>query len=188
MATSPNLELKFSTCVTSGCSSIEFSEQTGSYSLSNPGGYGGFNLHTDDFTEATLTVISPDNVETIYNLIPIGFPTTNTLLTYDIPVTYKDGKWTFIYTLSDGEDTFTVTKYSYFYCTTECCVNSKLANITTIGCDSCKDSVTEKEYIKMFIMLESLKNAARCGSESTFNSIKKIIDKLCKNNACNTCK
>lgn len=188
MATSPNLKLKFSTCVTSGCSNIEFTEQTGEYSLSNPGGYGGFNAYADDFTEATLTVISPDNISTSYDLFVEGFPTTNLSSNFSIPVTYSDGKWTFIYTLSDGVDTFTVTKYSYFYCTTECCVTKKLANITTIGCDSCKDSFEEKEYIKMFIMLESLKNAARCGSESTFNSIKKIIDKLCKNNACNTCK
>lgn len=188
MSTPPNLKLKFSTCVANGCSNIEFTEQTGEYSLSNPSGYGGFNPYVEDFIEATLVVISPNNNQTSYNLFAEGFPTTNLSSVYTIPVTYLDGKWTFTYTITDGSDIYTLTKYSYFYCTTECCVTNKLANITTIGCDSCKESVAEKEYIKMFIMLESLKNAARCGSESTFNSIKKIIDKLCKNNACNTCK
>lgn len=183
------LSLNFSTCVSTGCEKIIFNETTGVYNTSNPGGYEGINPSASAEWLAILTVTNPLGVISTFDITGDGFVSSNPGLIYNIPLEYMDGKWTFTYTTTtDGITFFTKTKYSYFYCTTECCVTSKLANITTIGCDSCKDSVAEKEYIKMFIMLESLKNAARCGSESTFNSIKKIIDKLCKNNACNTCK
>jgi len=185
---SGNISLKFSTCVTSGCNSIQFFEETGQYSTTNTTGYGYPNMDNQDAFTAELTVTTPSNVTETFDILPLGFPTRTPDLTFDVPLTYEDGKWIFTYTITDGSDTYTLTKYSYFYCTTECCVTNKLANITTIGCDSCKDSLAEKEYIKMFIMLESLKKAAKCGDETTFIYIKKIIDKLCKNNNCNTCK
>ena len=49
------------------------------------------------------------------------------------------------------------------------------------------------QYINLYVSsynnsLQALKNAAECGDYTTFNSILKIITKLCKNNNCKTCK
>jgi len=61
-----------------------------------------------------------------------------------------------------------------------------LANVNT--CDSCPKDDSEELYNKAKTMFDSLENAAECGDLTTFNSIKKIIDKLCLNSGCKTCK
>lgn len=188
------LILNFSTCVVNGCTQIKFTETTGVYSASNIGGYGAPNNTLGSITTAVLTITSPSLVVYTINLFPLTFPSSNSSFSYTIPTailgltTIVDGKWTFTYTVSDGITTFTTTKYSLFYCNSECCITQKLANLELTDCDCCKTSTDYDDYILAWTYLQSLKDAAECGNVDSFTKIKKIIDKLCLNNGCKTCK
>jgi len=189
------LQLNFSTCVINGCTQIRFQETTGFYSTANTGGWGTPNINLSDVLTATLT-ITPYNSTSTYNLNLLAttlFPTDNSSFTYDIPLSsignpsnIVDGKWLFVYTITDGTNTYTKSIYKYFYCNSECCVTSMLPDIDT--CDCCKETSEYKNYILAWTQLQSLKKAAACGDETNFTAIKKIIDKLCLNSGCKTCK
>lgn len=185
---------QISTCVVNGCSQIKITETTGVYSTSNLGGYGSPNNTLGSITSSTLTITSPSSVIYSINLFTLGFPSNNLSFSYTIPFTtlgltnIEDGQWTFVYTVSDGITSFTTTKYSLFYCNSECCVSKKLANLKLEDCDCCKTDKSYDDYVLTQTMLESLKDAAKCGDTSKFAKIKKIIDKLCKNTNCKTCK
>lgn len=190
------LQLNFSTCVINGCTQIRFSETTGLYSTANPGGWGVPNIQTSDAVTATLA-ITPYGSTTTYTIDLLAttlFPTDNTSFTYDIPLSsignptsILDGQWLFVYTITDATDTYTKSIYKYFYCNLECCVSNMLAALD-LSCDCCKDSTEYKNYILAWTQLQSLKKAAACGDETNFTAIKKIIDKLCLNSGCKTCK
>jgi hypothetical protein len=189
------LQLNFSICVINSCTQIRFQETTGFYSTANPGGWGPPNIDLNDAVTATLA-ITPYNSTSTYNLNLLAttlFPTNNSSFTYDIPLSsignpsnIVDGKWLFVYTITDGTNTYTKSIYKYFYCNSECCVTSMLPDIDT--CDCCKETSEYKNYILAWTQLQSLKKAAACGDETNFTAIKKIIDKLCLNSGCKTCK
>ena len=189
------LQLKFSTCVINGCTQIRFTETTGFYSIVNTGGYGAPNMEVSDATSATLAITNTSGTTyTIDLLATTLFPTIITSQYYDIPVadigsptSITDGEWLFVYTVSDGVDTYTASKYQYFYCNSECCVTEMLAAID-LSCDCCKETTDYKNYILAWTQLQSLKKAAACGDSTNFTAIKKIVDKLCKNSSCKTCK
>jgi len=188
------LQLNFSTCVINSCSQIRFTETTGVYNSSNTTGYGTPNPLDSAMTSATLTITNPDGVTYTLDLFVTSlFPTYNTSQYYDIPLSsigsptsIEDGEWLFVYTVSDGVDTYTKTIYKYFYCNSECCIKQMQPNVET--CDCCKETQSYKDYILAWTQLESLKKAAACGDVDNFNAIKKIVDKLCLNNGCKTCK
>lgn len=190
------LNLKFDLCVVNACTQLRFSETTGVYSTANLGGWGTPNINLSDVLTATLT-ITPYNSTTIYAIDLLAttlFPTDNSSFTYDIPLSsignpsnIVDGKWLFVYTITDGTNTYTKSIYKYFYCNLECCVTNMLAALD-LSCDCCKDSLEYKNYILAWTQLQSLKKAAACGDETNFTAIKKIIDKLCLNSGCKTCK
>ena len=190
------LQLNFSTCVINGCTQIQFKETTGYYSAANTGGWGKPNIELTDVVTATLA-ITPYGSTTTYTIDLLAttlFPTDNSLFTYDIPLSdigdptsIVDGQWLFTYTITDATDTYTKSAYKYFYCNTECCVTDMLATLD-LSCDCCKDSQDYKNYILAWTQLQSLKKAASCGDSTNFTAIKKIIDKLCLNSGCKTCK
>lgn len=185
---------QISPCVVNGCSQIKITETTGIFSSSNLGGYETPNVLLSAITSATLIITSPSLVTYTINLFTLGFPSSNSNFNYTIPTTtlgltnIEDGQWVFIYTVSNGTTSFTSTKYSLFYCNSECCVSKKLANLKLEDCDCCKTDTNYDDYVLTQTMLESLKDAAKCGNSSKFFKIKKIIDKLCKNINCKTCK
>jgi len=189
------LQLNFNTCVINGCTQIRFSETTGLYSTANPGGWGAPNIDVSDAVTATLA-ITPYGSTTTYtiDLLDTGlFPTHETSFEYDLPLSeigsptsIVDGQWLFVYTVTDATDTYTKTIYKYFYCNSECCVTSMLPDIDT--CDCCKETSDYKNYILAWTHLQSLKKAAACGDSANFAAIKKIVDKLCLNSGCKTCK
>lgn len=187
------LQLDFSTCVINGCSQIRFTETTGTYSTSNPGGWGAPNATLAQATLAVLTITDPNGVIYTINLFTHGLPSSNKDFYYNIPVAdvavnIIDGKWTFVYTVVANAVTYTKTKYSLFFCNSECCVNKMLLDLDLEDCDcDCKD-IKYDDYIKAWTFLEALKEAAKCGSVDLFAKIKKIVDKLCKNKDCKTCK
>ena len=186
--------LNFETCVINGCSQIRFTETTGTYTSTNIGGYGTPNATLGSQTTSVLTITSPSGIVSTINLFTLGFPSNNKDFYYDIPTSVLnltnivDGQWTFTYTITDGTTILTRTKYSLFYCNSECCVTKMLESLKLedCGCD-CKD-LEFSLYQKAFMFLQSLKNAARCGNYSSFIKLLKIISKLCINSGCNTCK
>lgn len=193
MALTPQI----STCVVNGCTQIKITETTGVYSPSNTGGYGPPNDTVNSFNTAVLTITSPSLVTYTIDLFPLGFPSSNPNFSYTIPVatlgltTIEDGQWIFVYTIGDKVPptiSYTTTRYSLFYCNSECCVSKKLANLKLEDCDCCKTDTAYDDYVLTQTMLESLKNAAKCGDTSKFAKIKKIIDRLCANTNCKTCK
>lgn len=189
------LSLKFDLCVTDACTQIRFTETTGFYSTTNTGGWGAPNITLGDVVTATLA-ITPYGSTTTYTIDVEAtslFPTDNASFTYNIPLSLignptsiVDGQWLFVYTVTDATDTYTKSIYKYFYCNSECCVTNMLPDVDT--CDCCKETTDYKNYILAWTQLQSLKKAAACGDEANFTAIKKIIDKLCLNNGCKTCK
>lgn len=185
------LELNFSICQINSCVDLEFTETTGTYSTSNPGGYGAPNIALGDVLTAVLTSTSPSGIVYTTNLFTLGFPSSNLSYSTDITLTgssLEDGKWTFTYTITTLTETYTKTIYKLFTCNSECCVKQMLEDLDNDDC-GCKDSSKElNTYLKAWTFLQSLKNAAKCGDINSFTKIKKIVDKLCINKDCKTCK
>lgn len=188
------LNLQFDICVINGCTQLQFSENTGIYTLSNTGGWDDPNIPTSFIVSATLLIKGPDNIEYTIDLKAEGFPSIVKGTSYNIPLssmgnptTITDGQWYFVYTVvDDNDEVYSTGIYKYFTCNTKCCITNMLAKVNT--CDSCPQNDSEKEYLKAKTMFDSLENAAECGDNTTFTSIKKIIDKLCLNSGCKTCK
>lgn len=190
-----SLQIKFDLCVINNCTQLRFSENTGFYNISNKTGWGTPNQQLTDTISATLVITNPTGASYTIDLFATTlFPTDTYGLYYDIPLssigsptTITDGKWKFVYTVIDSKaNTATTTIYKYFYCNSACCVTEMLANID-LTCDCCKESDSYKDYELAWIQLESLKKAAACGDETNFEAIKKVVDKLCKNNGCKIC-
>lgn len=192
MALLPKIKL----CLSSNCKTLNFYETTGIYNAStNTGGYGTPNVDTTDIETAILTIISPDNVSYVLDMFSTGdFPSDNIDFYYTIDLndlnrTYiEDGFWQFIYTVTTNTTTYTTNTSYYFYCNAECCVSKLLSNINieTNGID--KTNINKVNiYKEASIFLESLKNAAQCFNQPNFDSINKILLKICKNSSCKTC-
>lgn len=190
------LTLKYNLCVINGCTQIRFTDETGFYSTVNTGGWGTPNPALSTITSATLDITNPEGDTYTIDLFATSlFPTDDYGLSYDIPLSeigdpssISDGEWIFVYTVSDGSDEYSTTIYKYFYCNYECCVTQMLANLKLDTCDCCDYSKSYKNYELAWLQLEALKKAAACGDSDNFTSISKILDKLCKNNNCKTCK
>jgi hypothetical protein len=186
------LKLKFNICVTNGCTQLKFTEETGFYSPTNSTGWGTPNINISDVQTAILSITGPNGViyETdlgntglFHSYYPIEYqiPLTN----YGNPTNIVDGEWIFVYTVTTDTETYTTTVYKYFFCNSECCVTNMLPK--TKDCDCC-DNEDNSNYIIAWTHLQSLKKAAECGDYTNFTTIKKIVDKLCKNSGCKTCK
>lgn len=191
MALIPKIDL----CVINNCTQIKFSENTGFYNSKNTGGYGSPNIDVSSITTAVLTIINPaGTIYTIDLFATTIFPSNILYTSYNIPLasignptSIVDGKWIFTYAVSDGSTTYTTSVFKYFYCNSKCCVTQMLANLD-LTCDCCKESLDYKNYILAWTQLQSLKKAAACGDSTNFITIKKIVDKLCLNSGCKTCK
>lgn len=192
MALIPKIKL----CLASNCSDLTFYELTGVYNVTtNVGGYGSPNVTTASITSSILTIVAPDTARYAINMLSNGYPTSNTELGFTIDLgdlsrtSIEDGYWQFIYTLIDDSlNVYEVTTSYYFYCNSTCCVAKMLSSIELDDCDCNKENTKKiNNYIKAKTFLESLKNAARCFNETNFDSIKTILDKICKNTGCKTC-
>lgn len=185
-------------CVKTACSILTFSDTTGVYNdETNPTGYGTPNPDTDDFDQATLVIIAPDETEYTIDLTDLdaGFPTNNPDFQYTIPseligdrTIIEDGYWQFIYTITNG-DTYIASKTSIFTCNSQCCVNAMLLNIDAENTSIFNITNTKRinEYIKAKAFLDALKYYAFCGNLDKFTNIKLVIDKICAKSGCKTC-
>lgn len=188
------LTIDFNICLESGCETFTFTETTGAYSATNLTGWGAPNALTSSITTAVLQVTAPSGAMSTINLLTEGFPSSNPSFSYDFAAsvvdTYEDGKWEFLLFYDDGAGNTYMKKYvRLFYCTTKCCVDTMLAALEADDCDcNTKNSAAMTNYLKAIIFLEMLKNAAKCYQVDNFTSIKAILDKLCANSGCQTCK
>lgn len=187
-------QLNFTICQTNSCKDIVFDETTGAYNSEfNPNGYGAPNIKLGDVITSVLTITSPGGTVYTINLFTQGYPSED--LTLDgltiplIPNTaLEDGKWTFVYTITTASNTYFKTIYKLFTCQSECCVKQMLEDLDLEGCGCDCKSTSYDNYIKAWVFLQALKNAAKCGAVSTFEKLLKIVTKLCKNKDCKTCK
>ncbi len=187
------LVLNFDVCVVNKCTQLEFTETTGEYnSVTNTTGWGTPNIELNTAETAVLTITSPSGTQYSINLLDHDFPSSNVDFSYifslDNLTNIVDGKWTFVYTITDSEaDTYTKTIYKLFYCNSDCCVEQMLTDLD-LTCDCCSKDLTYENYVKAWTFLQALKNAAECGDYNSFTNILKILDRLCKNINCKTCK
>jgi len=193
------VSLKFNICQENNCRDISFIEETGRYSASNETGFGTPNTNVGDILTALLQSTSPSGVVYNTNLLLQGFPTISADMDQVINLnnqSLEDGAWKFTYIITysyeNPSGAITVETYSktinkLFYCNSQCCVDNMLANLDIKDCDCCKDTKEFEDYLKTSVFLQALKEAAKCGDVDNFTSIKKIIDKLCKNSKCKTC-
>lgn len=197
MALDPTINL----CLRTGCNELVFSETTGIYNASsNLGGYGTPNPVTGNVISAVLTVISPSNQTYTINLFTTTFfPTSDTTFEYTLPLAQlgnrtiiEDGQWQFIYTIVTrimGVDTTYIANTSgIFTCNSTCCVQELLLDIDEVNIDSKENIKRIDNYKKASSFLAVLKYYANCSNLNMFNNIKLILDKLCANNDCKTCK
>ncbi len=189
------LKLSYNICVTQACTQLKFTETTGFYDvITNTTGYGTPNILISDVLTAVLTIKGPNGITYNVNLFSTGlFPDDLSGIEYTIPLSsygspsmITDGQWYFVYTITTAGATYSTTIYKYFTCNTECCVTSMQPDLKT--CDCCDDNPELDNYIKAWSFLQSLKKAAECGDYTNFTAIKKIVDKLCLNSGCKTCK
>lgn len=194
--------IDFDICISNSCKAMNFTELTGAYSATNTGGWGSPNLALGTVTTALLQITDPGNSVYTIDLLATGdFPTDNTSLEYSIDFndiglgtgTVTDGQWKFLYYVvasgAVGPETFMATHNFLFYCNSQCCVTDMLAGIEADDCD-CNIENTKRidNYRKAKTFLASLIHAARCYQVTKFENIKSIVDKLCQNSGCETCK
>lgn len=196
------LEIDFDICISNSCKAMTFTELTGAFSATNATGWGAPNPITSTITTALLQITDPGNSIYTIDLLAQGFPTSNSNLEYSIPFssiglgtgTVTDGQWKFLYYIVDTADPTSAVTYMaahnfLFYCNSQCCVTNMLADIDADDCD-CNIENTRRidNYRKAKTFLASLIHAARCYQVTKFNNIKSIVDKLCQNSGCETCK
>lgn len=200
--------INFKIC-TKNCKNLVFTETTGAYSPSNTSGWGTPNEATSDAVTATLAIynsnndliatldmlaglVNPDNTsqthtfpndsysETSYNFYQ-GL-ISNTSLGYLPTEIIPDGVYTFVYTVTTAENTYTKTKYAYHFCTVGCCVDKAFAKVPDTSCDC--DGTAYTKAIKMKTLYEALKKAAECFQKERFERLLRILQNICTNNKC----
>lgn len=183
------LTIDFNICVNSACDTFTLTETTGKYSVTNIGGWGSPNPLTSTINGATLQVTSPSGVISTINIITNNFPTSNYSYSYDITsLSYEDGKWDFLLYYTDGVNYYMKRHIYFFYCNYKCCIDTMLAALEVDDCDCCNSTTQIKSYLKAVVFLDILKNAAKCQQEDNFETIRKILDKICLNKGCKSCK
>ncbi len=188
------LKLNFDICVINSCGQLRFNETTWSYSTSNTGGYGSPNPTSVSASAASLVITNPSGTSYTVDLYSTGlYPTYNNTIYYDIPLSsignpskIDDGEWTFVYSVTISGVTYTKEIHKYLYCNMQCCVDSMLPVVDL--CDCCSETIEYSNYNTDRIYLESLKAAAKCSDRDKFESLRKIVEKLCLINNCKTCK
>lgn len=183
-------------CQSNNCSTLSFVETTGAYnSLSNTTGWGTPNEATSDATSAVLTIQNPSG--TIYTIDLFAttlFPTTNTVLEYEIPLTsigltassqIEDGVYIFTYTVVTATTTYRKNWKQAFYCQVACCVRSMILDLD-LECD-CGDDLKERA-IDAFLLLKGLMYSSNSGNISKFEEQLELLQKICLNKDCQGCK
>lgn len=191
--------LHFNICQTSDCKSFKFTETTGLYNVgSNPTGWESPNPAIASASSASLVITTPGGVSYTIDLLTEGFPSSDPLIEFAITAdmiggasgaSIPDGIYTFVYTVvavaGDTPTTYTQTVRQGFYCQVTCCVYSMFKDIDH-ECDCMHDA--KLKALDAFMLLIGLRASANCGNTSNFNTDLAVLQKLCLNSGCTTCK
>lgn len=202
------LRLSFDLCLTNNCKKLSFVETTGAYNATNnTTGWGAPNEVTSSALTAVLEITPPSSKDpgtsgsTTYtiNLLTQGFPTSVTTTEYEIDKTQigltatdkiADGLWIFKYKITTSSASYVQVVKKLFYCQAQCCIHGMFAEVTTPdSCTSCDKSKASEvtEVLEAYSYLKGLIYAANCGSEDKFNTLLKMINKLCGTSTCEAC-
>lgn len=185
-----SLILKSTVTEGNGGKSLYFSDLTNIYDVSlNPGGWGAPNLTIGAVTQTHIKVTLPDSVTIIDILNPVGIPTTNITLKYEITAailgsttTYiPDGLYTIEYTVTDGITLYTTgVKYYLFTCNLECCISKLWLKVA----DDCICSCDNSTNINNALYAESILFGTKAyAAEGNTTEVANLISKL--NQICN---
>jgi len=187
------LQLSFTTCENKSCSSLEFKELTGAYSVDNPNGWGAPNSVIAGAT-ATLKVTLANGNATVLTMD--NFPTTDTSQVFTIDaedIGYSAGDQipdqiiSLLYTVTLADtNKVTQTQDVALYCQTECCVSKMFLDID-VDCEDCISSL-EGNATKAYTLLQGLKFSAGCGNATVFNKTLTYLQKICTYAGCTNCK
>lgn len=180
------LVLDFTVCQKNACRTIAFTELTGEYSaVLNDTGWGSPNATLGSVTARSIVITKPDGTTTTITS-PNGLPNDETNLEYEISAAtldstqtkVLDGLYTFVYSVTAGETTYTATKYVLFTCNLECCVAKLFAKIATDNDCACNSTVV-KNALYADALLQGLLGAKSCGNVTAINSLLTKLNKIC---------
>ena len=191
-----SLQLNYSICQASNCSSLTFNELTGAYSSTNPTGYGAPNDDIVVSATAELNITLADGTTSILSLTSSGFPTSDKSKEFIINATdigYNSGEQIADQIISmeyvvvtDSGSIVRKQIDTSLYCQVNCCVNSMFIDLDT-ECSDCMATEGARAQ-QAYLMLQGLKASAGCGNKSAFNKILTQLQKLCSTTACSNCK
>jgi hypothetical protein len=193
-----SLQLNFEVCSTADCQYILFKDTTGSYSMSNPTGWGTPNEDIANAYKAELIIGDPSGFThtidiTNGNSGSTGdeFPNVDPNIYYQIssatlsvtpPTTtipISDGLYNFTYKVyihgKDVDYYITKSKIILISCGVECATKKLMAGLSVCDC-KCWDDKTYETAILAWTMLQSLLAARNCGTNQ--NTINKILTNL----------
>lgn len=185
-----SLILKSTVTEGNGGKSLYFSDLTNIYDVSlNPGGWGAPNLTIGAVTQTHIKVTLPDSVTIIDILNPVGIPTTNITLKYEITAailgsttTYiPDGLYTIEYTVTDGITLYTTgVKYYLFTCNLDCCASKlylKIAEDCFCGCSDNDKNINNALYFSA--LLDGTKAYAVEGNTTEVANLITKLNQIC---------
>lgn len=193
-----SLQLNFEVCSTADCQYMLFKDTTGSYSMSNPGGWGTPNEDIANAYKAELIIGDPDGFthtiditngapstvgDDFPNLDPnIYFPISNSTLGITPPATTTpigDGLYNFTYKVyvngAEGDYYITKSKIILISCSVECATKKLMAGLSMCDC-KCWDDKSYETAILAWTTLQTLLAARNCGTNQ--NTINKILTNL----------
>lgn len=187
------LKPSISPCITDNCETLNLTENTGIYSTSNTSGFGAPNIDPSAVDSAILVITTPSGTvitEDILSQLPATYIGPFELNSIDIDA--EDGEYTIVYTIVDGEITYTQT-YCYFSsCVVRCCIDKLWAIIidkeldTTINCECDANELTKLQNKAMFMeaLYKEMLCSATWNNVTTRNKILVQLKRLCKINDC----
>ena len=195
LATGGNI-LSFGICSESDCESFTFTETSGVYSASNPGGYGGANnFAVADAIDSRIVVTLPDGTVTSAITLYSTFPDSAGTATYNITSTalgltgaLPDGVYSATYTVdinnvNNQTVQLSITQSFFIGCTVKCCVDKLIALIPTQNCDC--NSKALQNAVLAFGLYQSLMFNAGCGNLTNVSTQLASLQKLCSITNCN---
>ncbi len=191
-ATAP-MQLDFSLCQKSDCTSFDITDTTGVYSSGNSGGYGNPNFAISDAIDSRLYITDPQGVQTIINTYPTLPDSTGTAVftvtSSDLGGSgnLEDGIYVIKYQVDFNNSSsqtvqYDVVKTILLSCTIKCCIDKMIASIPDSDC-SCDDKKI-KNALLAFALYQGLIDAGKCGNETKATNILSSLNKLCDIKQC----
>lgn len=187
------LTLKLNSCFANKCTKLRVYDSTGIYSAENTTGWGLPNLELSSITSATLEVTPPNtSVSTNFDVttsITSGVIVDGIFLLDEIVSSeldsgsFVDGIYKFVYTVTDGGETYTSTAKTFSTCKADCCVEKMKAKFKKEMC-GCNWLQYWDNYRKAEALLYAAKSAFACDKEDKAEDLLNQVNKICSIQKC----